>query len=237
MTGEATNGDGQFITNKLLNVLEAEARAFILERVSTKPFQAGEVLFEQDAPLIHIVFPHNGVIAFEETGADGRGVEKFSVGPEGIIGLNYLLGETTFPCRAVAPIAGHASWLAIADFDTLLERHESVRPVLTSYSMYVIKRLMRGIVCASTHNAIQRVATWLLHAHDRTAGESFHLMQKTLATLLSLRVATVSDACSRLQECGAVSYTRGDISITNRQLLEQHACSCYDHVRSLPPVA
>lgn len=235
MTGEPTGSNGQSLSNGLLDAFDDEARAFILSRVSTKPFQTGEVLYEQGAPLIHLIFPHHGVIALQETSVDGQGVEKLSVGPEGLIGLNYMLREKTFPCRAVVPVAGHASWLSTADFDTALARYESVNRVMAAYSMYVIKRLMRGVVCASTHGAVQRVSTWLLHAHDRTEGESFQLMQKTLASLLSLRTATVSDACSKLQERGAVAYTRGDIVVTDRQLLKQHACSCYDYVRALLP--
>ena len=217
--------------NLLLNALPAKARDYAFPRLLTKPMNVGEVIFEEGAPLIHAVFPHNGVISLQARLHDGRVVEKTSIGREGFVGLNHLLGETRFPCHAEVAIAGTASWLSIEDFDTMLQMDASVRETMLGYSMTVIKRLMQSVVCASVHSANQRVASWLLHAHDRTYGDSFELTQRMLANILGLRLATISDACSRLQDAGAIDYSRGTLRITGRRELELQACECYQAIR------
>ena len=73
---------------------------------------------------------------------------------------------------------------------------------------------------------------WLLHAHDRMGGDKFHLKQESLAQALGLRRATVSSACSDLMEAGAISYLRGKLTVTNRSVLHERSCACYDRVKN-----
>jgi CRP-like cAMP-binding protein len=94
----------------------------------------------------------------------------------------------------------------------------------------MMRRLMQSVTCAAVHSATQRVSTWLLHADDRVTGQSFDITQRTLADIFSLRPATVSDACNKLLSVGAIHYSRGTLSVLDRQLLEAQACECYDAV-------
>ena len=45
--------------------------------------------------------------------------------------------------------------------------------------------------------------------------------------MLGARRASVTEAAATLQDLGAISYTRGEIKVRNRELLEEQACECY----------
>jgi hypothetical protein len=90
---------------------------------------------------------------------------------------------------------------------------------------------MQIAACASLHNASQRLSTWLLQAGDRSHAMIFDITQRMLADILGFRLATISDGCSKLHDAGAISYSRGNLQIVDRSLLEKQACECYQALR------
>ena len=38
-------------------------------------------------------------------------------------------------------------------------------------------------------------------------------------------------AAGKLQEAGVIRYTRGSITVTNRQRMEESACECYGFIK------
>jgi CRP-like cAMP-binding protein len=182
------------------------------------------------APLQNLIFPVDGLVSLQLTVADGRLVENIALGRDGVLGAQVLIGETQLSSTAVTVISGHAGWLPIPDFLEAMENFPCVRPAVLACMARMMRRLMQGVACASVHSAVQRIATWLLHADDRLLGESFHLTQRTLADIFGLRPATVSDACNKLLSVGAIHYSRGKLEILDRPLLEAQACECYQAV-------
>jgi CRP-like cAMP-binding protein len=92
-------------------------------------------------------------------------------------------------------------------------------------------QLMESVACNSLHTAEQRVARWLLHAHDRVEGDTYSVTQEAIAMLLALRRATVNAICTDLMNAGAISYHRGSLRVTNRAVLHERACECYERIR------
>ena len=68
-------------------------------------------------------------------------------------------------------------------------------------------------------------------AHDRAGTDSFRLTQEFLADLLGIHRPSVTIVARTLQSAGLISYSRGLITITDRQGLEEATCECYDMVR------
>lgn len=63
--------------------------------------------------------------------------------------------------------------------------------------------------------------------HDRVDSDTFGLTQEFLAQMLGVRRATVSVPQGVLQSAGLIRYTRGRITVLDRQRLEEAACECY----------
>lgn len=218
--------------NRILACLPDEARGYIVERAETRPIRAGDILFEEGASITHTIFPHDGLVSLIARMENGRTVEKSLIGPEGFLGFAIVMGGDTVFGRAVVQVAGHALWLSVADAHSALRRYDCLHAAMLRFTKGHMAQLMESIACASMHTARQRVARWLLQAHDRVAGDRFHITQETVATLLALRRATVNEICADLASAGAIAYHRGVLNITDRDRLRDNACECYDRIRT-----
>lgn len=219
--------------NRIIRALRPDAQEFLTQRSLTRNVRVGEVIYEEHEPFSHAVFPHEGVLSLMADMQDGRSVEKTSIGLEGFLGFVLLMGGGNAISRTVVQVPGYASWISIADLDTALETYPCVRETMLRYAKLLITQTMESVACISLHMAEQRVARWLLHAHDRVRGDAFMITQQGISEVLGLRRATVNEVCSRLQNDGVLTYARGAMAITDRSALERRACECYKRIRRL----
>lgn len=219
------------IKNSIVTSLRPVAQDFIARRALTRRTFAGEVIYEENAPFTHAVFPHSGLISLMAEMGNGRTVEKTAIGPEGFLGFVLIMGGSSTAGRSVVRVPGHASWLSISDLNEALEEFQCVRETMLRYAKSLITQLMETVACNRLHSAEQRVIRSLLHAHDSGDGDHFNLTQQSVAEALGLRRATVSEICSQLQAAKLLNYSRGDVSILDRQEMENRACECYRKIR------
>lgn len=220
-----------FHRNDILSAIPEDIRALLPGRLLTKPISSGEILYSLGSPLIYLIFPLDGVVSLQAKLDEGRTVEEGSIGREGVIGVEYILGERMIDYDAVVTIAGTASWLAVSEVDAFLKNCPQIANIFQAYIRQVFNQMRCRTICGSVHSAAQRIATWLLCAQDRTGANQFELTQRTLAGLFGLRLATISDASSRLSAAGAIDQTRGTLTILDRAQLEAAACTCYGRMR------
>jgi len=76
------------------------------------------------------------------------------------------------------------------------------------------------------------VSRWLLCARDLTESESLPLTQECLAQMIGVQRNAVSIVANALQKAGIISYSRGQIEITNVAGLRETACECYEAVKA-----
>ncbi|MEP6790115.1 MAG: helix-turn-helix domain-containing protein, partial [Ramlibacter sp.] len=75
---------------------------------------------------------------------------------------------------------------------------------------------------------------------DRLEGDELVMTQELIANMLGVRRGGVTEAALALQVAGLISYTRGRITVLNRDGLEKRSCECYavvkkEYDRLLPP--
>jgi Mn-dependent DtxR family transcriptional regulator len=76
------------------------------------------------------------------------------------------------------------------------------------------------------------MARWLVTTHDRVGSDDFPLTQEFLAQMLGVQRPTVSETAKRIQAQGSIRYSRGTMTVVDRQALERTACDCYRIVRA-----
>jgi DNA-binding transcriptional regulator YhcF (GntR family) len=62
---------------------------------------------------------------------------------------------------------------------------------------------------------------------DRVQQDKLPLTQEFLAMMLGVRRPTVSMTASSLKQAGLITYTRGTVTVLDRQGLEESTCECY----------
>ncbi len=225
---------GQAVTNQIIAALSVDCRAVLAPRLMTRPIRAGEVLYVAGSPARSLIFPHDGMISLQSRLRDGRMIEQVQVCRDSMAGGEALLGVDRAQAHAVVVLSGEASWLPVADLIEARPHFPSLDRAIQSHLGRTLARTAQAVVCASVHTASQRIARWLLRADDMTLTDSFQIMQRSLAELLGLRLATVSEACSRLMRAGAIRYSRGTVTIIDRPLLVAHACECDEASLGMP---
>jgi Mn-dependent DtxR family transcriptional regulator len=70
--------------------------------------------------------------------------------------------------------------------------------------------------------------SWRLSlSQDMIGRDTFSLTQEFLSHILGVRRTTVSIDAHALQEAGLIRYRRGQVTILDRDGLEDCACECY----------
>ena len=88
-------------------------------------------------------------------------------------------------------------------------------------------QVSQNVVCNRSHTTEARMARWLVTTQDRVGRDEFPITQEFLSQMLGVHRPTVSDTAQRIQAQGLIRYSRGIITITNRNELERKACECY----------
>jgi hypothetical protein len=57
------------------------------------------------------------------------------------------------------------------------------------------------------------------------------MTQELIANMLGVRREGVTDAAGKLQKLGVIEYSRGHITVLDRQRLEALSCECYAVVK------
>lgn len=221
------------MTNQIIAELSAECRAALLPRMMTKPIRAGEILYVAGSPAQNLIFPEDGMISLQSRLIDGRMIEQMQVCRDGVAGIEAFFGTAPVRSHAVVVLSGVASWLPAQELERARQDHPTVDRALMQHFGQQLARTAQAVVCASVHTARQRIAAWLLRADDMIGATTFDIMQRSLAEVLGLRLATISEGCSWLMHQGAIRYARGSLMILDRALLETSACECYQANRAI----
>lgn len=188
----------------------------------------GKVLIEMGEPMPYLYFPDGGMTSLLLRLEDGTAIEVgVVVGKEGFAGLPALLGATKAPYENMIQMPG--TFARIKTGIVLVEMRRS--PVLLDrvlrYAQAVYGQIAQTAVCNVHHTLSERLARWLLMAHDRAETDVLPLTQEFLSIMLAVCRPGVSIAANILQQAGAIAYHQGHITVLDRERLEQAACECY----------
>ena len=67
---------------------------------------------------------------------------------------------------------------------------------------------------------------------DRAESDTVPLTQEFLSEMLGVRRTSVTEVAIKMQDAGAISYTRGIIKIVDLEKLKSISCECYEALRA-----
>ena len=133
--------------------------------------------------------------------------------------------------RLVGQSTGETRRIEVGRLRAICDDRPALKTMIALYSSGLQGELEQSGACNALHRADQRFSKWLLRCHDRLDGDTLHLTQEYLASLLGSQRTTVNEAAQGLQKAGAISYSRGRVTILDRAALERAACECYTNGR------
>ncbi|HEX6718372.1 MAG TPA: Crp/Fnr family transcriptional regulator [Pyrinomonadaceae bacterium] len=214
-------------TNKLLSRLRDVEFARLMPLLQPVSLSAGERLSEAGQAARFIYFPESCVISCQANMEDGKSAEVGIIGFEGLADITALNGSRPAVHSLNVSIGGSALRVRKDDFERELRRSEGLQQSLLGYSAEYVTQLSQRSACAIFHQVEQRFAVWLLLLADRIKEAVIQITQERTADHLGVRRAGVTVVALHMQAAGAISYKRGNLRITNREMLEAMACECY----------
>lgn len=218
------------LQNHLLAALPKSEYSRIKDKLELVSLRLGQVIYESGDRLSHLYFPTTSIISMLYIMENGGTAEIGIAGNNGLIGYAIFMGGETTSSRAIVQIAGDAVRLKAADAKKAFAAGGIFQDILLRYTQSLITQISQTAVCNRLHSVEQQLCRWLLINHDQLPSNKLVMTQELIANMLGVRREGVSVAATHLQERGVIKYSRGTISILDRNKLEAEACECYQVV-------
>jgi len=220
------------VCNRILALLARDDLDRLLRQGERITFVLGQSIQKAGDRIRHVIFPDVGWISQVVMVAGSEGAEVGLIGREGMAGLPILLGDDRSMSEWIVQGVGHGFRLRAAMFTRLLDDMPTLRRLLLRYTLAFQIQVAQTAACNGQHHVEQRLARWLLMAHDRADNDSFGMTQEFLSLMLGVRRAGIAQAAKRLQQAGLIGYRRGVMTVNDRAGLEASTCGCYQIVRN-----
>jgi CRP-like cAMP-binding protein len=213
-------------------------RNTILQRIPPAEFEAlrphlrlvaiplGANLQREHTTIEFAYFLNSGMASLLVQTEDGRSVEVGIAGREEMVGLPLIADLPSHSHSVVMQVPGEGFMIEGHTLKRLLRSLPGLRSVLIKRLGIRSLQLGQNAACNRLHSVRQRVARWLLAAHDRLDSDVVRTTHDFLAKLVGTDRPSVSVAVGQLEDNG-IRRSRASIHIIRRDRLEEQACECY----------
>jgi CRP-like cAMP-binding protein len=222
-----TDGDGNRIGNAILLSLSSKECKDVVSKLEFVRLKLHQVLYEAGETIKSGYFINSGLMSVLVVQPDGKTIEVGLIGKEGFVGLPLLVGYHSSPTRVVTQGDGAAYRCSAQDLRQLVRQCPALAQQLHRFSQRLAMQTTQIAACNRLHEVEERLARWILMSQDRIRSDHLPLTQEFLAQMLGTRRSSVTVSAGILQKAGLISYTRGSVTILDRQKLEGAACDCY----------
>ena len=214
--------------NRLLTTIPQQEIHRLKPFLDPVKLELKQILIEFNEPIRYVYFPDDAVTSTVVQTPDGGTIEVGLMGGEGMVGLSLLCGVERSNTTVFTQVPGTATRMKAADLVEHVVQHGGpLYELLLRYTNAFMGMIAQVAACNNTHSLEERMCRWILMTHDRVQKDEFVLTQEFLSQMLGVRRPSVSVVASTLQTAGIIRYTRGNITVVNREELEAASCECY----------
>jgi CRP-like cAMP-binding protein len=171
-------------------------------------------------------FPTSGVASIVAIDDGGETVDTAMIGREGMTGLAVLLGTNQTPMRTIVQVQLAGYRMRSQRLRQELQQGGRLSALLQRHTQVVMVTMAQLILCNRMHRLDQRAARWLLQVDARVEEARFAVTQEFLAQMIGAQRPAVSVAMRQFKDAGLIHYSRGRISIADRDGLQARSCGC-----------
>jgi CRP-like cAMP-binding protein len=214
--------------NHLIAALSSEDQALLQPHLTDVVLELGMVLEEPGQPIEAIVFPISGITSMiVSSGRNQRRIEAGLFGCEGMSGSSILLGATSTPNELRIQVPGHGRQISTETLREVLKQSHSLQQTFLMFIQALLIQTSQTALSNKNGSLEERLARWLLMCHDRVEGDRLTLTHEFIATMLGSRRAGVTEGTQILEGKGVIRAKRGEITVLDREGLEEEAGGSY----------
>lgn len=217
--------------NRLLAALPASEYERLAPHLQLVSLPIRQVLYEPNEPIKYVYFPIGSMVSLVSIMKDGSTIEVGLVGNEGMVGVPVILGGNITTTQAFVQVSDNALRMDADLLKSEFNRGGQLQLLLLRYTQALLTQVSQSAACNRFHTIEERLARWMLLVADAVESDEFMLTQEFISQMLGTRRSGVTVAAGNLSQAGMLRYSRGKITILNREALEATSCECYGVIR------
>ena len=178
-------------------------------------------------PITAAYFPVDAVFSVLVEFAGGDCYEADTVGREGLLGGELVLGADVASRSVICQVGGRFATMPSDVFVRCLTETPSFRDAVQRALLMQWYRAQQTVACNSAHTVVERCARWTSLTHDAIGRPDFPLRAEYLAMMLGVRMDVVGEPMRVLEAIGAIRYADGAVYVISERKLRRAACECY----------
>ena len=213
--------------NQLLAAMSAGDLALLQPHLKPIAMAVFKDMEQPNRPIDTVYFMETGIASVVAVQPDDTKVEVGLIGREGMSGLAVVLGANQSPNSTYIQVAGEGQRMPAKELRKAMDASETLRSLLLKFAqVFMVQTTQTAITNARAH-IDQRLARWILMAHDRIGAKTLPLKHEFLALMLGVRRASVTEALQSLKRQKLIDNGRNKIVVHDRKGIERMAQGSY----------
>jgi CRP-like cAMP-binding protein len=185
-------------------------------------------VFERpNKPIKNVYFPQTGIASIVAEHPHGRQIEIGIVGCEGMSGSAVVLGNQSSPYSTYMQVAGAGHQISAPSLRKAMKRSHSLHASLLKFVQAFMVQTAQSAIANARATLKERLARWLLMAHDRVPSDELALTHEFLSLMMAVRRAGVTETLQKFEDRQLISRSRGEIVVLDRKGIEKIAGHYY----------
>lgn len=215
------------LKNKLLRSLSPEHFALLSAHLEHAELPVRKLIEGRNRPVTDLYFPDSGMASIIVAGGSQHSVEVGIIGNEGMTGTVLLMGIDRTPYETFIQAPGAGWRITTEHFAAALNKAPDLRVQLLRYAHVLQIQMGYTALANARYKLEERLARWLLMAHDRVEGPNVPLTHEFLALMMGVRRPGITIALNAFESRGMITARRGEVIIKDRRGLEEEANGSY----------
>lgn len=215
------------VRNRLLAKMASQDWALIAPHLEGITLKERQVLEVPGRPIAHVYFVDSGVVSVVAVNAEDHRIEVGVIGKEGMTGYPLVFGDDRAQHSAYMQIGGGGRRMSASAFVDAMKQSASLRALMLKSAQAFMIQTAHTALANGRAKLEERLARWLLMAHDRLDSDFVPLTHEFLAVMLGVRRAGITVALHSFERRGMITTRRGQLTLVNRAGIEQVAGSFY----------
>jgi CRP-like cAMP-binding protein len=215
-------------SNRILSRLSREDLALLEPHLEAVDLPARKSLEKRKKRIEQVYFIESGFASVVANGTSKPSIEVGIIGREGMTGLAVVLGHDRAQHDTFIQLPGKGMRMTVDSFrGEAQDRSVSLHRELLRYANAFLMQTTTTALANGRSKIEERLARWLLMAHDRVDGDELPLTHEFLGMMLGSPRPGVTLAVQALEKEGLIDARRARITILGRKALEKRCDGAY----------
>ena len=216
-----------FQRNQLLRLLPPDDLALLDPYLERHRLEERDDFERPNQSVRAVWFIEAGIASVVARTPKGEKVEVGIIGCEGMTGQIVVMGDDRSPNECYMQVAGEGLCIPSGKLRAAMDESATMRPLFMRFAQTFTIQAAHTALANARGKLEERLARWLLMAHDRADGNDLHLTHEFLGMMLATHRPGVTIAVQALERAGLISARRSSITILKRKALEKHSDGAY----------